>query len=152
MATGIRGVHVPYRGAAPALQDLVSGAIDVAFVTAGAVLPQVRTGALRPLAVSAGERSADLPDVPTAQEAGVKDFEARTGNYLLAPAALDDQRLAFMGAQVEAVMKDAAVQEQLKKLAIEPVFTDAAGARKALAADHEKWGAVLKAAGVKANP
>lgn len=152
MATGMRGVHVPYRGAAPALQDLVGGSVDAAFVTAGAILPHVDTGALRPLAVSGRERAAQLPDVPTAHEVGVTDFEARTGNFLLAPAGVDPAIRAFFAARVEEVMQDGDLKRQLQKLAIEPVFSGEKEAIGFLAADREKWGKVIAAAGIKATP
>lgn len=152
MATGMRGVHVPYRGAAPALQDLVGGSVDAAFVTAGAILPHVDTGALRPLAVSGRERAAQLPDVPTAHEVGVTDFEARTGNFLLAPAGVDPAIRAFFAARVEEAMQDGDLRRQLQKFAIEPVFSGEKEAIGFLAVDREKWGKVIAAAGIKANP
>jgi len=152
MATGMRGVHVPYRGAAPALQDLVGGSVDAAFVTAGAILPHVDTGALRPLAVSGRERAAQLPDVPTAHEVGVTGFEARTGNFLLAPAGVDPAIRAFFAARIEEAMQDSDLKRQLQKLAIEPVFSDEKEAIGFLAADREKWGKVIAAAGIKATP
>lgn len=151
MATGIRGVHVPYRGAAPAMQDIVSGVVDAGFVTAGASLPHIESGVLRALAVSNANRSAQLPNVPTAQQAGITGFEAGFGNYLLAPAKSDPKVRAAMAAHVREIMQDKEVQARLVNLATEPVFADEAASVAALAADREKWGQVVKAAGVKVN-
>ena len=151
MATGIRGVHVPYRGAAPAMQDIVSGVVEAGFVTAGASLPHIESGVLRPLAVSNANRSAQLPNVPTAQQAGISGFEAAFGNYLLAPARSDPKVRAAMAAHVKEIMQDKDVQARLVTLATEPVFADEAASTASIAADREKWGRVVKAAGVKVN-
>lgn len=151
MVTGIAGVHVPYRGAAPAMQDIVSGVVDAGFVTAGASLPHIQSGALRALAVSGVDRAIQLPDVPTAQEAGIKDFEARFGNYLLAPANTNPQIRAAMASHVAEVMKDKDMQARLINLATDPVFAGEADSIALIAADREKWGKVVKAAGVKIN-
>jgi tripartite-type tricarboxylate transporter receptor subunit TctC len=151
MATGIRGVHVPYRGAAPAMQDIVSGVVDAGFVTAGASLPHIESGVLRALAVSNANRSAQLPNVPTAQQAGITGFEAGFGNYLLAPAKSDPKIRAMIASHVKDIMQDPNVQKRLVALATEPVFADEAASVAAIAADREKWGQVVKAAGVKVN-
>lgn len=151
MVTGIAGVHVPYRGAAPAMQDIVSGVVDAGFVTAGASLPHIQSGALRALAVSGVTRATQLPDVPTAQEAGIKDFEARFGNYLLAPAKTNPRILAAMAAHIAEIMKDQDVQARLVTLATDPFFAGEAESAALIAADREKWGKVVKAAGVTVN-
>ncbi|MBX9759798.1 MAG: tripartite tricarboxylate transporter substrate binding protein [Beijerinckiaceae bacterium] len=152
METGIRGAHVPYRGAAPAMQDIVGGAVEAGFVTAGASLPHIQTGVLRALAVSSLERAPQLPNVPTADEAGVKGFEARFGNYLLAPSKSDPKMRAVMGGHVEEVMKNKDVQDRLMALATDPVFADEKTSIERIAADREKWGKVVKASGMKASP
>ena len=152
METGIRGAHVPYRGAAPAMQDIVSGAVEAGFVTAGASLPHIQTGVLRALAVSSLERAPQLPGVPTADEAGVKGFEARFGNYLLAPSKSDPKIRAMMAGHVAEIMKNKDVQDRLMALATDPVFADEAESVARIAADREKWGKVVKASGMKASP
>ena len=151
MMTGIAGVHVPYRGAAPAMQDIVSGIVDAGFVTAGASLPHIQSGVLRALAVSGVERAVQLPQVPTAQQAGIKDFEARFGNYLMSPANTDARIRTAMASHVAEVMKDKDVQARLMNLATDPVFASESESVALIAADREKWGKVVKAAGVKVN-
>ncbi len=151
MATGIKGVHVPYRGAAPAMQDIVSGVVDAGFVTAGASLPHIESGVLRALAVSNANRSAQLPGVPTAQQAGITGFEAGFANYLLAPARSDPKMRAMIGGHVKEIMQDKDVQARLISLATEPTFADEVESVARIASDREKWGQIVKAAGVKVN-
>jgi tripartite-type tricarboxylate transporter receptor subunit TctC len=151
IATGMKGEHVPYRGAAPALQDLVAGVVDAAFVTAGAIMPHVESGALRALATSTGERASQMPNVPTAEEAGIKGFEARFGNYMMSPAGVDPAIRAFMGEQLREIMKDPDVQKRMIIQGSEPVFGDEKDSIARIAADRAKWGQVMKTAGVKAE-
>lgn len=151
IATGMKGEHVPYRGAAPALQDLVAGVVDAAFVTAGAIMPHVESGALRALATSTGERASQMPNVPTAEEAGIKGFEARFGNYMISPAGVDPAIRAFMGEQLREIMKDPDVQKRMIIQGSEPVFGDEKDSIARIAADRAKWGQVMKTAGVKAE-
>jgi tripartite-type tricarboxylate transporter receptor subunit TctC len=149
--TGLVGNHVPYRGANPVLTDLMAGNIDAAFITAGALLPQIRQGTLRGLATSAAARVANAPDIPTAEEAGIKGFEARFGNYLLAPTGTPGGVLEFMSAQLEHIMELPDVRQRLQALSTEPVFGGAAEARDLLAKDREKWGRLTAVAGMKQN-
>ena len=151
IATGMTGEHVPYRGAAPALQDLVAGVVDAAFVTAGAIMPHVESGALRALATSTGERASQMPNVPTAEEAGIKGFEARFGNYMMSPAGVDLAIRTFMAEQLREIMKDPDVQKRMIIQGSEPVFGDEKDSIARIAADRAKWGQVMKAAGVKAE-
>jgi tripartite-type tricarboxylate transporter receptor subunit TctC len=151
IATGMKGEHVPYRGAAPALQDLVAGVVDAAFVTAGAIMPHVESGALRPLATSTGERASQMPNLPTAEEAGIKGFEARFGNYMMSPAGVDPAIRSFMAEQLREIMKDPEVQKRMIIQGSEPVFGDEKDSIARIAADRAKWGQVMKAAGVKAE-
>jgi tripartite-type tricarboxylate transporter receptor subunit TctC len=149
--TGINGTHVPYRGANPVLTDLLAGNIEAAFITAGATLPQIRAGVLRGLATSAADRVAQAPDIPTAEEAGIKGFEARFGNYLLAPAGTPPDILQFVSAQLAAIIAMPDVRERLQALSTEPIFGGADDAQKLLAQDREKWGRLVAAAGMKPN-
>ena len=151
LATGLKGDHVPYRGAAPALQDLIGGSVDAAFVTGGVILPHTASGALRALATSGAERSSQLPDVPTADEAGIRGFEARFGNYLMISAGSDPEIRKFMAHHVSEIMKDPDVKIKMLSLATEPVFGDEADSISRIAADREKWGKVIAASGVKAQ-
>jgi tripartite-type tricarboxylate transporter receptor subunit TctC len=149
--TGLNGNHVPYRGANPVLTDLIAGNIEAAFITAGALLPQIRQGVLRGLATSAASRVANAPEIPTADEAGIKGFEARFGNYLLAPAGTPAPTVEFVSAELKAIMEMPDVRERLQSLSTEPVFGGAAEAQALLTQDREKWGRLVAAAGMKLN-
>jgi tripartite-type tricarboxylate transporter receptor subunit TctC len=147
--TGLNGNHVPYRGANPVLNDLLAGTIEAAFITAGATMTHIRAGTLRGLATSAADRVASAPDIPTAEEAGIKGFEARFGNYILAPAGTPSEIVSFMSTQLQAIVEMPEVGERLRSLSTEPVFGGAAQAKNLLAQDREKWGRLVTAAGMK---
>jgi tripartite-type tricarboxylate transporter receptor subunit TctC len=147
--TGLNGNHVPYRGANPVLNDLLSGNIEAAFITAGATMTHIRAGTLRGLATSAADRVASAPDIPTADQAGIKGFEARFGNYILAPAGTPSDIVSFMSANLQAIIEMPDVRERLQALSTEPVFGGAGEAKELLAQDRVKWGRLVTAAGMK---
>lgn len=149
MKTGINGNHIPYRGANPAMNDLIAGNIEAAFITAGALRPQIEKGALRGLATSANARVANVPNIPTADEAGIKGFEMRVGNYFLAPAATAPQAVDYISAHLKEIMEMPDVRKRLEALSIEPVFGNPKQAQERLAADREHWGKVAAAVGMK---
>lgn len=144
--------HVPYRGAALAMQDLLGGQIDAAFIVAGVLIPHVKSGALRALAVSANTRVSAMPETPTAAEAGIRDFDARFSNLMLAPAGTPANIRDFMARNIAAVLALPDVRERLATMAEEPVANP--GEREAtewLARERERWGRVIKTAGIKAE-
>ena len=151
MRSGIKGTHVPYRGAALVMNDLLAGQIEAAFVAGGALVTQVKAGTLRALAVSSATRNPQLPDVPTAIEAGVTGFDAVFSNYLLAPAATRPAVLDFMAAQVKDVMTLPDVKERINALFMEPGFAGPAESQTRIVKDREKWGKVVDATGMKKN-
>lgn len=148
MRTGINGNHVPYRGANPALTDLIAGNIEAAFITAGALLPQIEKGALRGLATSANARVPSVPNIPTADEAGIKGFEMRVGNYLLAPAGTTPQIVDYVSVHLKAIMEMSDVRKRLEALSVEPIFGNPKEAQERLAADRTHWGKVAGAVGM----
>ena len=110
---------VPYKGSGPALVDLVGGQIDSMMDQTSSSLPQVRAGKLRALAVGTPQRLADLPDVPTLQEEGVKDFEASTPSALLAPAKTPPEVVRVLADALDKALADPAVRAKLKQLGSE---------------------------------
>jgi len=110
---------VPYKGSGPALVDLVGGQIDSMMDQTSSSLPQVRAGKLRALAVGTPQRLADLPDVPTLQEEGVKDFEATTPSALLAPAKTPPDVIRALNLALGKALADPAVRAKLKNLGSE---------------------------------
>lgn len=118
--TGTSMVHVPYKGAAPAVTDLLGGQVDLSFATVGSVLPHLKSGKLRALAVASRQRSALLPDVPTFEEAGVKDFVVDTWYGLLAPAGTPADVLRVLTREATEFSRSPAVRERLAGAGLEP--------------------------------
>lgn len=118
--TGVSMVHVPYKGAAPAVTDLLGGQVDLSFATVGSVLPHIRSGKLTALAVASRQRSALLPQVPTFDEVGVKGFVIDTWYGLLAPAGTPPEALRVLTREAQAFAQSAAVRERLAGAGMEP--------------------------------
>jgi tripartite-type tricarboxylate transporter receptor subunit TctC len=110
---------VPYKGSGPALVDLVGGQIDSMMDQTSSSLPQVKAGKLRVLAVGTAQRLADLPDVPTLQEEGVRDFEAATPSALLAPAKTPAEVIRVLNSALNKALAEPAVRARLKELGSE---------------------------------
>jgi len=117
--TGTRMNHIPYKGAAQAVTDLVGGQVDSSFATLGSVLPQVQAGKLTALAVAAPQRSPLLPQVPTFDEAGVKGYRADAWYGLLAPAGTPPAALAVLQKTAQDFVRQGATQEKLRGLGME---------------------------------
>jgi tripartite-type tricarboxylate transporter receptor subunit TctC len=118
--TGVSMVHVPYKGAAPAVTDLIGGQVDLSFATLGSVLPHLKSGKLKALAVASRQRSALLPEVPTFDEAGVKGFAIDTWYGLLAPAGTSADALRALTREATEFSRAATVRERLAGAGLEP--------------------------------
>lgn len=118
--TGTRMVHVPYKGAAPAVTDLIGGQVDLSFATVGSVLPHLKSGKLKALAVASRQRSALLPDVPTFEEAGVPGFVIDTWYGVLAPAGTPADALRVLTREASEFVRSAAARERLASAGLEP--------------------------------
>jgi tripartite-type tricarboxylate transporter receptor subunit TctC len=139
----IKGVHVPYRGAALALQDLVSGQIDASFIVSGALIPHVKSGALRGIAVSANRRIEALPDVPTAREAGIQDFEARFSNILLVPANTDAAIKSYIEREAIEAAREPDFKARLATLSTELIAVGNKEASEWIARERMRWGSII---------
>lgn len=117
---GVSMVHVPYKGAAPAVADLLGGQVDVSFATVGSVLPLIKSGKLTALAVASRQRSALLPQVPTFDEVGVKGYVIDTWYGLLAPARTPDEAIRVLTREATEFAQSAAVRERLAGAGLEP--------------------------------
>jgi tripartite-type tricarboxylate transporter receptor subunit TctC len=145
---GIDIAHVPYRGAAPAMNDLVSGHIPILFDNMPAVRPQALAGAIRPIAVAGAARSRLLPDVPTMAEAGVAGFEASSWFGLVAPAKTPPDAMKFLTETVVKVLRDQGLAKKLADVGAEPGLLSGSEFGAYLRAEADKWGKVIKDAGV----
>jgi tripartite-type tricarboxylate transporter receptor subunit TctC len=144
-------VHVPYRGAAPAMNDLIAGQIPMMFDNMPAVRPQVQGGTIRALAVAGSARSPLFPELPTMVEAGVPNFEASSWFGLVAPAKMPPEIAKTLIDGVAKVMKEPDMAKRLADVGAEPgtLSGDAFGAF--LRAESQKWGQVVKTAGAKVD-
>ncbi|MFM2066275.1 MAG: hypothetical protein RLZZ584_1184 [Pseudomonadota bacterium] len=117
---GVTMVHVPYKGAAPAVTDLLGGQVDLSFATVGSVLPHIRSGKLTALAVASRQRSALLPQVPTFDEVGVKGYVIDTWYGLLAPAGTPPEAIRVLTREATEFAQSPAVRERLAGAGLEP--------------------------------
>jgi tripartite-type tricarboxylate transporter receptor subunit TctC len=149
--TGIDMLHVPYKGSGPAHIDLMGGQIQLMFDNIVALLPHVKAGKVRALAVSSAKRHPLLPEVPSLQEAGVKDFETVAWFGIVAPAATPKPVLARLNAETLKAIKLPDVNKRLLDSGSTIIGNSPEEADKFLRDEVEKWGKVVKAAGVKPN-
>ncbi len=150
-ATGLQAVHVPYRGAAPAVQDLIGGQVKCSFQTMPSVLPQIRAGKLRALAVSALKRNANLPDVPTVDETVVKGFQADAWFGLFGPAGTSPDIVARLNAEMVKALKDPATAEVIVKAGFDITPSSPAELGDFVKLEIVKWAKVVKDSGARAE-
>jgi tripartite-type tricarboxylate transporter receptor subunit TctC len=142
---------VPYKGGAPVLTDLLGGHIPMSFNNIPESIGQVQSGKLRPIAVTTASRSAVLPDVPTIAESGLPGYDTGVWWGFLAPAGLPAAIKARLAKDIAAAVHADAVRERLLKIGAEPIGGSAEDFERLIRSDHEKWGPVIKAAGIKGD-
>jgi tripartite-type tricarboxylate transporter receptor subunit TctC len=150
MMAGINLLHVPYRGAAPALADLIGGQVQVMFESMPATLEYVRTGKLRSLAVTTTTRSEVLPDIPTVSEF-VPGYEASNWYGVGAPKNTPAEIVEKLNTQIGAAFADPRMKARFAELGGTPLTGSPAGFGKLIADETEKWGKVVKFLGAKAG-
>ncbi|CAN7381134.1 MULTISPECIES: Bug family tripartite tricarboxylate transporter substrate binding protein [unclassified Variovorax] len=121
-AAGVKLTHVPYRGSAPAMTDLVGGQIPLAFDSVVAAVPHIKTGKIKPLAVTTAARSTLLPDVPTVAESGYPGYQMSSWIVLVAPRGLPPEVKQKLEQALAASMEDAEMREKLKGVGFEPAY------------------------------
>ncbi|WP_144629841.1 tripartite tricarboxylate transporter substrate binding protein [Bordetella genomosp. 13] len=149
--TDVQLMHVPYRGSGQALNDIMGGQVSMGFLGVTAALPQIRAGRLRALAVTTTERSPDLPDVPTLDEAGVKGYEANIWLGLLAPAGTPPEVVQRLHDVTAKVMQDDEARKALAQAGLTPSMGSSAQFGQLLATESVKWGKVVKQTGATVN-
>ncbi len=150
-ATGLQAVHVPYRGSAPAVQDMLAGQVKCSFQTMPSVLAQIRAGKLRALAVSALKRNANLPDVPTVDETVVKGFQADAWFGLVAPAGTPADIVARLNAEMTKALRDPATAEVIVKAGFDITPSNPAELAEFVKLEIVKWAKVVRDSGAKAE-
>jgi tripartite-type tricarboxylate transporter receptor subunit TctC len=147
--TGLKLQHIPYRGAGPALNDLIPGRVDVMFNNTGAVMPLIKGGQLRALAVTSFKRSVELPDVPTVSEAGVPGFEVSGWYALFVPAKTPAGVIQKLHADAVIALADPTTKARLEQLGVGVIGSSPEELRLYLKAEMDKWGVIIKEAGIK---
>src|SRR5262245_23385898 len=142
-------VHVPYKGAGPAMVDVLSGQVQLYFATLPAAMPHVKSGKLAPVAVTSARRSQALPDTPTIAESGVSGYEASTWYGLLAPAHAPASAIARLHDEVVRMLGDAAFREKLAAQGFEPVGDSPEEFAAHIKSEIAKWGRVIREAGIR---
>jgi tripartite-type tricarboxylate transporter receptor subunit TctC len=146
--TGMSMTHIPYKGPAPAMQDVLAGQVPCGLLAGPTVLPHVRSGKLTALAVSGQGRSPTLPDVPTIAEAGVKGYEADFSLILLAPKNVPDELVAKFRQAVIDALRTPEATERLKATDQTVIGSTPEAAAAKIAKDHAKWGVVARKIGL----
>ncbi len=146
--TGTRLVHVPYKGTAPAINDLIAGHIDVMFTELASALELHKAGKARILAVTGTSRSAVVPEIPTLIEAGVPDFESSTWNAISAPPRTPAAIVDKLNGAINDILRSADVQAHLRQLNMQAQAMTPAEAARFIRADGRRWAGVIKTAGV----
>jgi tripartite-type tricarboxylate transporter receptor subunit TctC len=137
-------LHVPYRGGGPALLDTLAGQVEMSFPTLSAVLPHVKAGTLRALAVTDTTRSSLLPEVPTMQQAGVKDFQFTQWLTLLAPAGTPREVIARLNSALNGALNSRELREKFAQQGFDPFTTSPDEAGKFIAAEVQRFGRLIK--------
>jgi tripartite-type tricarboxylate transporter receptor subunit TctC len=145
---GIDMMHVPYRGAGPALNDLLPGRVDVMFNNTGAVLPLIQSGKLRGLAVTSAKRTPAAPDLPPIAESGVPGFDVSSWYALFAPLKTPPEIVRKMNADTLAALTDATTKARLEQLGVAVIGSTPEELGRFLKAEMDKWGPVIKDANI----
>jgi tripartite-type tricarboxylate transporter receptor subunit TctC len=143
------GTHIPYRGDAPLVTDVLGGQVDVGVLTGSGAVAQAKNANLRLLAVTSGKRFVQLPEVPTVAESGAPGFDASVWNVLVAPAGTPNAIVAKLNAALVASMDEASVIKQFEGQGLIPVKMTPRETADFVRREREKWGKVVRLANLK---
>jgi tripartite-type tricarboxylate transporter receptor subunit TctC len=146
---GVQAIHVPYKGGAPAVADLVAGRLNLMMANLTTAQPHIRAGKLRGLGVGKAKRSPLFPEMPTIAEAGVKGYEANNWNGVVAPAGTPRAAIERLHRDIVATLQEPAIAERMMKAGLEPVGDTPAEFAQYLKSESVKWGRLVKSAGIK---
>jgi tripartite-type tricarboxylate transporter receptor subunit TctC len=146
--TGTELVHIPYKGSGPLATDLLGGQVTMSFDTVTPVLPHIKAGKLRALAVTTAKRSSALPDVPTLEEAGLKGFDIGTWFGVLAPVATPKDVVAKLNAEMVKVIKSPDFRKRMDEIGAEPIGNSSEQMAAQIKAETDKFARLVKDAKV----
>jgi tripartite-type tricarboxylate transporter receptor subunit TctC len=146
---GVQMVHVPYKGSAPAMNDLLGGQITMMFVQLSVGLQHMRSGKVRAIGIGSKRRAATAPEVPTLSEQGLGDFEAVTWYGLLGPTGTPREIVQRFNTEMNRVLRDNSFAERFAALGTDPGGGTPEELTERIRADLERWGKVVRAAGIK---
>ncbi|MBX3649869.1 MAG: tripartite tricarboxylate transporter substrate binding protein [Burkholderiales bacterium] len=149
MMAGTKMTHIPYKGLAPALTELMAGEVQVMFSSAVAMLPQVKAGRLRAIAMTGNKRSPAIPDVPTVAEAGLKGYETGSWYGVVAPAGTPKYAIDRLSAEIIRITKSPQVTDRLVSEAVIPVGSTPAEFSAYIKSEIARWGKVIKQAKIQ---
>jgi tripartite-type tricarboxylate transporter receptor subunit TctC len=149
--TGIEAQHVPYKGATPAVTDLIGGRVDFFFDGMPSALPHVQSGRLRVLAITTKTRSATIPNVPTVAEAGVPGFEVSLWLGFMAPAGTPADIVNKLNKEINDAVASAPVRERFAKLGLEPLTATPQEFGALIRSETAKWAEMIKRSGARAD-
>ena len=149
--TGLDAVHVPYKGGAPALQELMGGQVQLMMALAPEAMPMVKAGKLRALAAATPQRIPAYPDLPTVAESGLKDFDLDFWYAFMAPAGTPSAITAKLNQTIDAILQEKDVRARLAELSLDVVGGPPARVSERIKADGAKWKKVIDEAGIKVD-
>jgi len=148
---GVDIVHVPYKGAQPALTDLIAGQVQLMFATSASVIPYMKAGRLRALAVTTAQRSPSVPELPTVSESGLAGFEATTWHGVVVPAATPAPLIQRLNDDLNSVLNEKDLRERLAGLGAEVLTGTPRDFADYIAREIPKWSKVVRDSGAKAD-
>ena len=149
MMTGVRMAHIPYKGLTPALTDLLSGEVQVMFSSAVAMLPQVKAGRLRAIAMTGSKRSAAIPNIPTVAESGVPGYETGSWYGVVVPTGTPKAAVDRLSREIQTIVKSQDITSKLNEEAVIPVGSTPEAFDKHIRAELARWAKVIKAAKIE---
>ncbi|AXA74468.1 ABC transporter substrate-binding protein [Achromobacter insolitus] len=149
--TGLKMTHIPYKGSVPALTSLAGGEVDLLFVDIAAAQPFLDSGKVRPLAVTTKTRSSVLPELPTVEESGLPGYDAMPWLGIVAPAGTPPAVVERLQVSLQKMKAASDVQEQFKKMGLDPLFTKPADFGAFIVSDSAKWAELIKKSGATAE-
>jgi tripartite-type tricarboxylate transporter receptor subunit TctC len=148
---GVDAVHVPYKGGAPAVTDLVAGRLSLMMANLTTAQPHIRAGRLRGLGIGTKARSPLFSDLPTIAESGVPGYEANNWNGIVVPTGTPNAVVKLLQKAIAEVLKEPAIADRMAKAALDPIGDTPAEFSRYLEAEAQKWGKLVKSAGIKAE-